>query len=239
MNYSRHYSLLINRAVGRTLEGYIEKHHVLPRCMGGSDEPENLVRLTAREHFVAHQLLVKMYPGVGKLIFAVMVMTSDPHGYRVGNRRYGWLRERHSEHCKLPEVVDKRRAIMLARHLAGDPALERGLRAIQAPEARKKAVATRIETAKNPAFRARESLIAKRRWETRDKSAVRERMIEMNARGVKTRGSQRVVVETLPNGFIVNEHLNIKALAEARGVTYKALYQQIRAGHPTMELLPK
>lgn len=96
MNYSRHYSLLINRAVGRTLEGYTEKHHILPRCMGGSDEPENLVRLTAREHFVAHQLLVKMYPEERNLIFAAHAMTCDPLGGRVGNRKYGWLRERHA-----------------------------------------------------------------------------------------------------------------------------------------------
>lgn len=207
--------------------------------MGGSDEPENLVRLTAREHFVAHQLLVKMHPGVGKLIFAVMVMCQGWWGGRVGNRAYGWMRDRHAEHCNSPAVVAKRRAHMLDRHAKGDPALKRGIAALKLPASRAKAAATRAITAQTKEFKARESLVAKKRWETRDKSVVRERMREMNANGVKTRGSQRVVVETLPNGFIVNEHLNIKALAESRGLTYSALWQRIQRGHPTMELLPK
>ena len=204
---------------------------------GGSDEPENLVRLTAREHFVAHQLLVKMYPGVGKLIFAVMVMTRDPHGYRVGNRRYGWLRERHAEHCNSSEVVAKRRQALKARHLAGDPSLKNT--GCNRPEAIAKRLATCKSLAQTPEFKARASAAAKKRWETRDKDVVRE-ILKMNrAKCGPTRDSQRVVVETLPNGFIVNEHLNIKALAESRGITYSALWQRIKAGHPTMELLPK
>ena len=36
---------------------YVEKHHIIPRCIGGSDHKENLVSLTAREHFVCHLLL--------------------------------------------------------------------------------------------------------------------------------------------------------------------------------------
>ena len=40
---------------------YCETHHILPKCLGGSNEEENLVNLTAREHFIAHMLLVKIY----------------------------------------------------------------------------------------------------------------------------------------------------------------------------------
>lgn len=40
---------------------YYEKHHIIPRCIGGSDNELNLVLLTAREHFLAHYLLCKIY----------------------------------------------------------------------------------------------------------------------------------------------------------------------------------
>jgi hypothetical protein len=97
MDYRQHYDNLIARAAGRKLEGYVENHHILPRCMGGSNTPDNLVKLTAREHFVAHQLLCKIYPEVSGLIFAANTMTRGPGGHRVGNRKYQWLRERHAK----------------------------------------------------------------------------------------------------------------------------------------------
>ena len=40
--------------------GYIEKHHIIPKCMGGSNNLTNLVKLSARQHFVCHLLLPKM-----------------------------------------------------------------------------------------------------------------------------------------------------------------------------------
>lgn len=40
---------------------YCERHHIVPKCLGGSNSPENIVNLTSREHFIAHILLVKIY----------------------------------------------------------------------------------------------------------------------------------------------------------------------------------
>lgn len=40
---------------------YCETHHIVPKCIGGTNEKENLVNLTAREHFIAHKLLLKIY----------------------------------------------------------------------------------------------------------------------------------------------------------------------------------
>lgn len=40
---------------------YGEHHHIMPRSLGGTDKDENIVKLTAREHFICHWLLVKMY----------------------------------------------------------------------------------------------------------------------------------------------------------------------------------
>lgn len=63
--------------------------------MGGSDDAENIVRLTAEEHYVAHQLLVKMYPNNYKLLYAARAMTMlDIREKRTANKEYGWLKRR-------------------------------------------------------------------------------------------------------------------------------------------------
>lgn len=97
MNYELHYNKLIERAKNRLLECYTEKHHVVPRCVGGDNSTDNLVILTAREHYVAHQLLVKMYPGHRGLAYAAICMGMNSHGNRPNNRIYGWLRKKYSE----------------------------------------------------------------------------------------------------------------------------------------------
>jgi hypothetical protein len=63
MNYSACYSRIIDRARSRLQESEYELHHIVPKCLGGSNTRSNLVRLTLKEHFVCHRLLVKMYQG--------------------------------------------------------------------------------------------------------------------------------------------------------------------------------
>lgn len=92
MNYQRHYDLLINRARNRRLTVYVEKHHVIPRCLGGGDESENIVQLTAEEHYLAHQMLVKIYPANRKLVFAAWMMCN---GKQRNNKRYAWMKQKH------------------------------------------------------------------------------------------------------------------------------------------------
>jgi len=61
--YTKWYYHIINGAVNRRLEIYTEEHHVIPKSMGGTNHSDNLVRLTAREHFLCHLLLTKMVNG--------------------------------------------------------------------------------------------------------------------------------------------------------------------------------
>lgn len=93
MNYARIYDQLILRAKSRPITGYVERHHIIPRCLSGGDEPENLVPLTAREHFIAHLLLVKMYPGNMKLVKSVVMMCIGQTERKIHNRLYGKIRE--------------------------------------------------------------------------------------------------------------------------------------------------
>lgn len=102
MNYLKHYKVLIKRAKTRTIDEqniYYERHHIKPRCLGGKDISSNLVHLTAEEHFVAHQLLVKIYPGNHKLIFALNAMSMSRPGQeeRLNNKQYGWIKRRVAE----------------------------------------------------------------------------------------------------------------------------------------------
>ena len=94
MNYTNIYNRIINRARERILEGYTERHHILPRCLGGNNKKENIVLLTPEEHYVAHQLLVKMHPGISKLVYAAMLMTQSSNGERAGNKLFGWIKKR-------------------------------------------------------------------------------------------------------------------------------------------------
>ena len=62
MKYSAIYDQLMDKARQRGRpEGYCEKHHIVPKCLGGGNEKSNLVFLTAKEHFMAHKLLVRIY----------------------------------------------------------------------------------------------------------------------------------------------------------------------------------
>lgn len=96
MNYAKIYNNLIGRAKNRVLSGYVERHHIIPRCMGGGDDISNLVALTAEEHFIAHQLLVKMYPSNYKLVYACNFMRAGSKNMpdRINNKMYGWIKKK-------------------------------------------------------------------------------------------------------------------------------------------------
>lgn len=94
MNYEAHYQLLIRKRQQLILTSeYKELHHIVPRCMGGSDEHHNLVHLTAREHFVAHRLLAKMFPNEPGLIYAAWRMAHDSRDRQVTSRVFEHLKK--------------------------------------------------------------------------------------------------------------------------------------------------
>lgn len=97
MNYQAHYNKLMQRAQDRILIGYTETHHIIPRCMGGDNSRENLAVLTPEEHYIAHQLLVKMFPGNHKLLWAAVAMTNSTKKMPRHNKLHGWLRRRFAE----------------------------------------------------------------------------------------------------------------------------------------------
>jgi hypothetical protein len=125
MNYQRLYDALISKAQSRAKpEGYKESHHIIPRCLGGSDNKTNLVDLTAREHFIAHHCLHKLYPEKVGLLVAVLLMSK--HG-KYTSREYKEARDLYSSMhpSKTPEARKK-----LAERMTGDGSISK------TPEAR-------------------------------------------------------------------------------------------------------
>jgi hypothetical protein len=64
MNYKLIYAKIIHHRKNNPLtkETYGEVHHIIPRALGGLDDKSNLVKLSYREHFVCHELLLKFIP---------------------------------------------------------------------------------------------------------------------------------------------------------------------------------
>jgi len=95
--YTNCYYQIISRAKTRSLVGYTEKHHIIPKSLGGDNSKENLVNLTAREHFICHRLLTKMTTGESKrkMLHAVWSFTrSSNNQYRMKltSRTYNFIR---------------------------------------------------------------------------------------------------------------------------------------------------
>ena len=102
MNHLSVYKRLIAKAAYRIPpKEYTEEHHIIPECLGGKDTPDNMVALTAREHYVAHLLLSKIYGG--RLWHAAFWMGACEK--RQSSRMYSKARE---EHCKLQSEVGYR-----------------------------------------------------------------------------------------------------------------------------------
>jgi hypothetical protein len=89
VDYKAIYERLIRRARHNYPFGLTERHHILPRSMGGTDDWDNLVRLTPREHYLAHLLLYRM--GNHNQIFGAMLICER---HRLPRKR--WLRKWHA-----------------------------------------------------------------------------------------------------------------------------------------------
>lgn len=82
MDYEKVYSAICKRGQTRQIEGYVERHHIIMRSHGGSDDPSNITTLTAREHFLAHWLLARIFPKDYKTQAAFKMMADVRYGRR-------------------------------------------------------------------------------------------------------------------------------------------------------------
>lgn len=111
MNYLNIYNSLIQKGQRENLDcrSIYERHHITPRCMGGSDDDSNIVNLTPEQHYTAHLLLAKIYD-IPELWFAVNMMAGNGQSpsnkktpNRCNNKSYGFVRRRLSS--LLPDTM--------------------------------------------------------------------------------------------------------------------------------------
>lgn len=89
MDYLKIYNQIIDKARFENRKKkngiYYEAHHIVPKCLGGSDEKNNIILLTAKEHFIAHKLLIEIYPENDKLNYALWMMCNPKNSLHKRN----------------------------------------------------------------------------------------------------------------------------------------------------------
>lgn len=140
--------------------------------MGGGDWQINLVELTPEEHYLAHQLLVKMHPENKLLAYAAYMMTVTSHGnQKRSNKLYGWLKKRYnSVHRGRKLSAETRAKMSLAR---------KGKK--QSPEH----IAARTSTMKGRVFSEETKLKMSRAAKNKDVSDVTKEKISKLFKGKK------------------------------------------------------
>jgi hypothetical protein len=115
--YTKWYYNIIQNAQARILPSnvYFEKHHIVPRSLGGNNKQLNIVELTPREHFICHLLLTKMTNGnaMYKMRYALWMLTNikkiGKGRYTPTGRIYEYVRKCHNEAIKLSWTDEKRK----------------------------------------------------------------------------------------------------------------------------------
>ena len=74
-----------------------ETHHIIPKCLGGTDDVNNLIKLSTRHHFLAHWILWKTYmtQGLAYAFFMMMVVNKNHPGRtrRINSKTYALLKK--------------------------------------------------------------------------------------------------------------------------------------------------
>lgn len=115
MNYQKIYDQLIEKRrlyPWNKTDGYCEYHHIIPLCIGGNNDIKskshnvvgsNIIGLTAKEHFIAHLLLWKIYKETqyeNKMTYCIMrMMCQTKNQKRVikNSRIYDIVRKRYGK----------------------------------------------------------------------------------------------------------------------------------------------
>ncbi len=95
--------ILLSRGRNGCGDEYHEEHHIVPRCIGGTNDKDNLIDLFADEHFMAHKLLAFENPDNESLQRAFGTMAHVRRfgrRYRVSEEDYAYIRLQNSQMLK-------------------------------------------------------------------------------------------------------------------------------------------
>lgn len=195
MNYQRIYDQIVDRAKkeGRKKSQgvYYERHHIVPKCLGGSDSRDNLVLLTAREHFICHRLLCRIYPESRKLAKAFSMMCQVKTN-------------------KQQRYTPSSRAVAEAKEL--DRRSRKGVKLLQ--ESIKKRTATRRE--RGNYTRTVESI--RKGIETRkQRGSYRGRKFTIEHLGKLAKAHEKQIQQITPTGRVVAEYKSLSTASTTTG----------------------
>jgi hypothetical protein len=117
--YSRLYFSIIAHAKEHQLEIF-EKHHIIPKSLGGSDDSSNLVKLSFRQHFICHKLLTKMVHSKNdkrKMTFALHMMSLNSSRLSRTSKSYEYTRKLRRELGVSEETKEKMRQSMIGKNV--------------------------------------------------------------------------------------------------------------------------
>lgn len=101
MNYKVIYDAIIENAKRRIInnDANYELHHIIPKSLGGTNDADNLILLSLKEHYVAHHCLSKL--GENKMLWAFWMMSNN-RGFKISANEYVKLRLnlKHTEETK-------------------------------------------------------------------------------------------------------------------------------------------
>ena len=128
MNYLKIYESLCDRGKLCRNITYTEYHHIIPKCLSGTDDKINLTKLSGREHFIAHLLLTKIYPnneGI-QYAFCMMIAKNRYQNRYINSKYYERIKKIHSERMKSdnpmknPETAAKVSQIRKEKYASGE-----------------------------------------------------------------------------------------------------------------------
>lgn len=139
--YTKWYLDIINNRLDNPLPKslYQEKHHIIPKGLGGNNKKENIVSLTAREHYICHRLLVKMTTGKDKMKMAyalrMMITHQNKHQlmrHKINSSEYERIKKEIHQAIK-PYLYGTQNPFYGRKHTEETKAKMRAKRSLQSP----------------------------------------------------------------------------------------------------------
>jgi hypothetical protein len=197
--YSKYYFNIINSAKLRIISKniYTERHHIIPKSLGGNNSKNNLVKLTAREHFICHWLLTKMTSDRDKIkmIAGLWMMSNVKNEYH----------QRYKINSRIYEIIRINAAKEFSKNLTGRKLSE---------ETKKKISKTRKEKIKNGEITVNENKekykIISRKRIGKIHSEETKKKIGDSHRGKTISAQQKEYLSKLNTGKSVTKETKIK-----------------------------
>ena len=108
--YTKWYFRIVENAKSKTYDSYTENHHIIPKSLNGTNDKENIVTLSYREHFVLHKLLPKIVTGgdaIRKMNFALSMMRRRFDSIKMKSRDFDVMKRALKEACTGRKLSDE------------------------------------------------------------------------------------------------------------------------------------